>query len=195
MSFTQTFQLQALAPFNFELSAQLSSSGDREIRDYENGKFHQVLRLNGNLVLIRVTSNGKIEQPKLTVEVKSNKPITFHDKIKAKEVVNYIFNLSFDLSSFYKEVENDSEMKKITRQLYGLKNPTTPTVFESLVDSIVEQQISIKVAHMIEQRLAKKFGEPLSVEGSTYFAYPTPKKHCSGQHKRNPKGWVKHAQS
>jgi DNA-3-methyladenine glycosylase II len=58
--------------------------------------------------------------------------------------------------------------------LYGLKNPTTPTVFESLVDSIVEQQISIKVAHTIEQRLAKKFGETLTIEGNIYFAYPKP---------------------
>jgi DNA-3-methyladenine glycosylase II len=47
-------------------------------------------------------------------------------------------------------------------------------VFESLVDSIVEQQISIKVAHTIEQRLAKKLGDILTIEGDTYFAYPTP---------------------
>ena len=71
-------------------------------------------------------------------------------------------------------MENDPAMHQITQQLYGLKNPTTPTVFESLVDSIVEQQISIKVAHTIEQRLAKKFGEPLTIDGKIYFAYPTP---------------------
>jgi DNA-3-methyladenine glycosylase II len=37
-------------------------------------------------------------------------------------------------------------MRQIAQQLYGLKNPTTPTVFEALLDSIVEQQISLKVA-------------------------------------------------
>jgi DNA-3-methyladenine glycosylase II len=65
-------------------------------------------------------------------------------------------------------------MYKITQKLFGLKNPTTPTVFESMVDSIVEQQISIKVAHTIEQRLAKKFGEALTIDSNAYFAYPTP---------------------
>jgi len=55
-----------------------------------------------------------------------------------------------------------------------VKNPTTPTVFESLVDSIVEQQIYVKVAHTIEQRLARKSGETLIMDGKTYFAYPTP---------------------
>lgn len=174
MTFTETFQLQALAPFNFDLCAQIFSSGDPEIRSYANGEFHQVLEINGNLVLVKLTSHGTIEQPKIAVELKSNNPLTPQDKKNAEKAIRFIFNLGFDLCSFYKDAENDHAMHLITQQLYGLKNPTTPTVFESLVDSIVEQQISIKVAHTIEQRLAKKFGETLSVESNIYFAYPTP---------------------
>jgi DNA-3-methyladenine glycosylase II len=65
-------------------------------------------------------------------------------------------------------------MHQITQKLYGLKNPTTPTVFESLINSIVEQQISIKVAITIEHRLSKKFGDHINIDDQTYFAYPTP---------------------
>jgi DNA-3-methyladenine glycosylase II len=64
-------------------------------------------------------------------------------------------------------------MSRIAKLLYGLKNPTTPTVFEALVDSIVEQQISIKVAIALEEKLSKKLGERLTVDGETYFAFPT----------------------
>ena len=174
MTFTETFTVQALAPFNFDLTAQIFSNGDKQIRTYANGEFHQVLRINSNLVLINLTSTGTIQQPKLNVELQSNNPITLQDKRKAQETIKFIFNLDFDLESFYQDVKNDQTMHQITQQLYGLKNPTTPTVFESLVDSIVEQQISIKVAHTIEQRLAKKFGETLTIDGNTYYAYPTP---------------------
>jgi DNA-3-methyladenine glycosylase II len=174
MTFTETFPLKASAPFNFDLTAQIFSSGDQQIRAYANGIFHQVLKLKGNLVFINITSNGKIEQPKLSVAIKSNNPITSTDKKIAEKMVRFIFNLDFDLCSFYKDVENDPAMHQIAQQLYGLKNPTTPTVFESLVDSIVEQQISIKVAHTIEQRITKKFGEPLTIEDSAFYAYPTP---------------------
>ena len=38
----------------------------------------------------------------------------------------------------------------------------------------MEQQISIKVARTIEERLAKKFGDSLDVDGDAYFAFPTP---------------------
>ena len=96
------------------------------------------------------------------------------DKKKAEETVKFIFNLDFNLCSFYRDLKNDHVMQQITQLLYGLKNPTTPTVFEALVDSIVEQQISIKVAHTLEERIIKKFGETLLLDGETYYAYPTP---------------------
>jgi len=174
MAFTETFKIDALAPFNFDLTAQIFQSGDKQIRTYSNGQFTQVLKLNGKLTMVKLASTGTIVQPKITVELKSNSPITLQDKEKAKEAVKFIFNLDFDLSSFYNDVKGDQTMYHITRQLYGLKNPTTPTVYEALVDSIVEQQISIKVAHTVEERLVKKFGETLTVGGESFYAYPTP---------------------
>jgi DNA-3-methyladenine glycosylase II len=176
MHYTETVTVKALAPFNFDLTSQIFSSGDPEIRSYSNGMFHQVLKINGNLVLIEVSSAGTVENPELLVVLKSNIAITSLEKKAARKIVEFIFNLDFNLNSFYKDVKKDPVMHNISQQLYGLKNPTTPTVFESLVDSIVEQQISIKVAHTIEQRLTKKFGEKLTIEGNTYFAYPTPQR-------------------
>jgi DNA-3-methyladenine glycosylase II len=64
-------------------------------------------------------------------------------------------------------------MHKITQQLCGFKFPTTPTAFEGLVDAIVEQQISIKVARTIEERLAQRFGKKLEINNETYSAFPT----------------------
>jgi DNA-3-methyladenine glycosylase II len=174
MTFTETFKIEALAPFNFDLTAQIFQSGDKQIRTYSNGQFTQVLKLNGKLAMVKLVSTGTIDQPKITVELKSSSPIILQDMQKTEEAVKFIFNLDFDLCSFYSEVKNDCTMTQIAQQLYGLKNPTTPTVFEALVDSIVEQQISIKVAHALEERLVKKFGEILTLNEEHYYAYPTP---------------------
>jgi DNA-3-methyladenine glycosylase II len=163
-----------MAPFNFDLTAHIFSFGDKQIRIYTNNQFSQVLNINGKLALIKLTATGTVELPNIIVEVKSNSAITEEDVQKAEATVKFIFNLSFDLCSFYNEIKNDYTMTKIAQQLYGLKNPTTPTVFEALVDSIVEQQISIKVAHTIEERLVKKFGEALTLDSETYYKYPTP---------------------
>jgi DNA-3-methyladenine glycosylase II len=66
-------------------------------------------------------------------------------------------------------------MSKLAQNLYGLKSPATASVFEALVDAIVEQQISLRVAHSIERKIIKKYGNTLNVDGHIYHAYPTPK--------------------
>ena len=176
MPFAEAFTIKPLPPFSLELTAQIFSSGDKHVRSYESGIFQQVLQVNGNNVLAKLTENRSIEQPLLTVELLSSKPITPANKQEALQAIKRIFSLDFDLGIFYKDVANDQVMKRITPQLYGYKFTTTPTVFESLIDAIVEQQISIKVARTIEERLAKKFGDKLEIKNDTFFAFPTPRK-------------------
>jgi hypothetical protein len=112
MTFTDTFQLNALAPFNFDLSAQIFCSGDSQIHVYENGMFHQVLRINGSLVLVKVTSQGTIEQPKLTVELTSNNTLTPQEKQKVEKTIRFIFNLDFDLYSFKRKSKKTLQCTK-----------------------------------------------------------------------------------
>ena len=175
MAFTKSFQVEAVAPFNFDLTAQIFRNGDTQIRSFHDGLFSQVLKLDGQLALVQIASMAKtVEEPKLRVEVKANSPLTSKDTRRTEEAVKFIFNLDFDLCTFYREIKDDQVMSQIAKQLYGLKNPTTPTVFESLVDSIIEQQISIKVAISLEEKLIKKFGDRLNMEREIYFAFPTP---------------------
>lgn len=172
MAFTQTLTINAQEPFDFDLSAQIFAGGDRQVRIFADGCFSQVINIGGKLVLVSVTSKGTIDKPELNVELKSNSALSIDEKRKAEETINYIFNLKFPLSTFYELSKADPIMVQITQKLYGLKNPTTPTVFEALVDSIVEQQISIKVALTVEHRLARKFGDQLEIDGDTYFVFP-----------------------
>lgn len=88
-------------------------------------------------------------------------------------------NLDYDLNRFYKAIISDKTMLFLTRKLCGSKNPTTQTVFEALVDSIVEQQISLKAANSIENKSIKKFGAHLNLDGAIYYAYPTPQELAS----------------
>ena len=171
--------IAALPPFRFDLSAEIFANGDRQFRIYEKGRFRQIIRANGKLILVTVESVGTVDKPKLSAELRSNKEITEEDKKKAEEIIKALFNLDFDLTPFYKEIEDDKVMACLTQKLRGLKSPTTQTVFESLVDSIVEQQISLKVANGIENKLIKKFGDALGLEGEVYYAYPTPQKLAS----------------
>jgi DNA-3-methyladenine glycosylase II len=65
-------------------------------------------------------------------------------------------------------------MSALARKLRGLRSPSTASFFEALVDSIIEQQISLDVAHGLERRIVKTFGDILKADGRVYYAFPRP---------------------
>ena len=170
--FTAELTLKPIPPFSFQLSAQIFSDGDGQIRIYEDGKFRQIIRVDDKLILATLKSVGTVDNPKLKAELKSSSEISYINTEEASEKIVRLFNLELDLLPFYDLVENDKILKRITEKLRGLHSPSTQTVYEALMDSIVEQQISLKVATAMERRMIKKFGEAVSLEGEIYYAYP-----------------------
>ena len=171
--------LNPVPPFDFQLSATIFTGGDPQIRTYEHGTFWQVLRVQSNLVLVTISSRGTVAEPELSVELRSNEELSSADENRLEEAVSKLFNLQLDLNPFYAEVEHDPVLSLLTQKLSGLKSTTTPTVFEALVDSIIEQQIALNVAHRLEQTVIKRFGDTLGLSGKVYYAFPTPEQIAS----------------
>ncbi|MGF3522097.1 MAG: DNA-3-methyladenine glycosylase family protein, partial [Candidatus Bathyarchaeia archaeon] len=165
--------VKPLPPFSLELSANILSYDDPQISFYENGRFTQPLRVGGKLILAVVESKGDSDSPELHVLLKANQELSEAEKTEAAEAICDFFNLNLDVSRFYEDVKHDATLAKITQRLRGLRVPTAPTVYEALVDSIVEQQISIKVAKALEAKIIKKFGAALRLD-EVYYEYPTP---------------------
>jgi DNA-3-methyladenine glycosylase II len=166
--------LKAVPPFDFDLSAQIFSNGDKRIRSYEDGKFWQVIKTDGKLILIVVKSLGSVDDPKLSVTLRSNEEVSGREKARVKEIIFWLLDLNYDLKPFYGYAINDRVMARLTQELRGLKSPATVTVFEALFDSIVEQQISLHVAHGLETNVIKSFGNKLKLGNEVYYTYPTP---------------------
>lgn len=171
--------MKPVPPFDFDLSARIFSDGDPRFRIYHGERFRQLLRIDGRLVLCTIRSTGTVEAPGLKVKLKSASELSAADVRKVRVLVNSMFNLEVDLKPFYRAVKGDPIMSRLAGRLYGLKSPTTPTVFEALVDSIIEQQISLVAAHSMQNRLIMAFGDRLELDGETYYAFPTPEKLAS----------------
>jgi DNA-3-methyladenine glycosylase II len=158
------------------LSAKIFSEGDELIRRYEKGTYWQVIRLNHKMVLVTLRSSGNVDRPELSVNLMPDEYLSCDDVKRAEEMVRYLFNMNLDLKPFYEAIKSDLVMSKITQELWGLGSPSTATVFEALVDSIVEQQISLKVAWTLERRLTETFGDKLPLGDKIYYAFPEPER-------------------
>ena len=166
--------LRPVPPFDFAYSAAIFSSGEPDIRIYRNGHFRQALAIDGIPVLVDVESRGTVDAPVLSLAIQSARPVPGPVKMQARNMIARMFSITDDLTSFYDAMQADPLMTGLSRRLRGLRAPSTPTVFEALVDSVIEQQISLAAAHSMERRLIRAAGPSLSLDKGTYFCYPAP---------------------
>ena len=73
-------------------------------------------------------------------------------------------------------MDKDPVLRDLKQKFYGLKAGSIgTTVFESIVKSIIQQQISIRVAFSITNKMVTKFSERVTIENVIYYDFPTPK--------------------
>jgi DNA-3-methyladenine glycosylase II len=168
------FTIKPVPPFDFHLSTRIFANGDSQIRRYEQEKFWQVILTNDKPTLAIVKASGTIDKPELRIILKAKGEISDIQEDTAAATVGSMFNADLDLKKFYADIRHDITLAKLSQQLRGLKSPTTPTVFEALIDSIIEQQISLAVAHSLQRKMIKTFGTPLVIANDTYYTFPTP---------------------
>ncbi len=168
------YTIDPTPPFDFALSAHVFTDGDPQIAHYDGSVYRQVLRVDTTLLLATVASTGSVGTPYLRVAFASDRALADPEIVAACSTVRTVFNADLDVTPFYSAIHDDPVLAALTQKLRGLKNPVTATVFEALVDSIVEQQISLRVAHLLQRRVIKAFGDTLCVSGDQYYAFPTP---------------------
>lgn len=164
------FYIEPKVPFNFELVASLYGRFSTQCVDlYGQGIYSRALAVGKDICVTKVKSIGTTNQPKLEVEIQPE--IKNTDSLK--KVVEWITGADEDIASFYEIGRKDKKFSQLIEQLYGLRPPRTPSVFEALIIAITEQQIALPVAIALRKRLVEKFGEKITVDGETYFTFPT----------------------
>jgi DNA-3-methyladenine glycosylase II len=84
-------------------------------------------------------------------------------------VVRKLLGADFDLDAFYGFAAGDPTLAGLVEELRGLRPPVAVEPFESLVTSITAQQVSLRAAFAIRNRLTKRFG----VRAGHAYAFPT----------------------
>jgi len=86
-----------------------------------------------------------------------------------RPVVEKLLGLEFQLAPFVAWAAGQPVLSEIVPRLAGFRPPLVPDPFEALVTSITAQQVSLRSAFAVRNRLVERFGEPA---GAAY-AFPT----------------------
>ncbi|MCW4034515.1 MAG: hypothetical protein NWF03_04045 [Candidatus Bathyarchaeota archaeon] len=143
---------------------------------FENGVWRRAISLtSGKLVPVELRSLGTVDKPE--IEVKHFLPITEQEKTELTQILDEIFSFSQDLTALYTFMDKDPVLKDLKNRFIGLKAGSIgTTVFEHIVKSIIQQQISIRVAFSITNKMVTRFSEQTKIQQTVFYDFPTPKK-------------------
>ena len=169
-----SFELQPIAPYNFDLQWKFYSSfKDPQPEIYKDGIWRRAFKTGDRLVPVKITSVGTVEKPKLRVIAFSK--LDAKEKKHLSDKIADIFRLRDDLRALYDFMEQDEMLRKIKKELYGLRPPGIgASIFEGAIRVIIQQQISLRVAYVITGALIGRFGEKIEIDGELYYDFPSP---------------------
>lgn len=169
---TQAFTLHPTAPFDFEHTAE-NQPYFRKGQDSASDIYRRLLDLEGKLVLASVCFNGQVDEPALEITLEGD-DLTGSDVKPAKRQVERLLGTDQDLQPFYEFAEGDPVMANLVKAFYGMHQTLALSVFETIGQAILGQQLSASVARVIRGLLVETYGPRLEVEGETHYAFPRP---------------------
>lgn len=165
--------LPACAPFDFAATARFLRFTEAEPVDtFTSGSYRRAIHFGERLFLLTVESEKTGARPAVRVTLAPERLATPEILDEAARVVRGIFSLEHDLTGWREHLTRDPLMRKLEAEHQGLHLPRWPTLFETLVTSILLQQIATTVAITFRRRVVERFGEQLEVKGQLYFAFP-----------------------
>jgi DNA-3-methyladenine glycosylase II len=160
--------------FNFEQTLRFLSRNEKEcLHTIKDGKIYKVISFENFLVLFSISFDSCL-QISIHSENSSQKIIDF-----VKNYVSDWFDLEANLSLFYETAKNDEVLEDLCQRFYGLRMIGMPDLFESLVWSIIGQQINLNFAYALKEKLVQNFGQKLIYNHEAFYALPTPERLAS----------------
>ncbi|HXR50057.1 MAG TPA: AlkA N-terminal domain-containing protein [Verrucomicrobiae bacterium] len=166
-----TLTLPVKPPFRLDLTVWvLRRRAKNSIDTWDGNTYRRVFTIDGRPALAKVHQ----KTGDLVVKLKSSGTITYKRRTELEKLVRRTLGLDVNLEPFYKLTATDQTLESLTRQFVGVRPPRFPSIFETLVNAIACQQVSLNVGILLINRLADSFGKPIVDGEMTLHAFPEP---------------------
>lgn len=172
--------LRPLEPFSFThtlrfiLSPPALLNGRRfePLLDYfEQGEYRRVAEIGGQPVLYGVSEarRGPSQGLSIRILVGADDPATC--EAVCRQVARQ-FSTGLDLAPFLRRAKSDPVLARLAKRFRGMRIPQSPTVYETAISAILEQQVNLSFAHQVKKALIDAYGDHVEFEGRLYSAFP-----------------------
>ena len=152
---------------------------------FENGEYRRAADINGQPVLYAVRQ----VKPATSKPGRRPRPVAESSSLDLRvlsgpqddltlgavaELAQRQLSTDLDLTPFYRLAARDLVLSRLVRHFYGMRIPQAPSVYETLISAILEQQVNLSFAHQVKKALIGAYGSAIEFEGRAYRTFPEP---------------------
>jgi DNA-3-methyladenine glycosylase II len=166
-----TFSLVPVPPFRLDLTVWALRRRPHNAVDLWDGQtYRRAIILNGEPIVVEVTQRGPVDAPELSVAAPAS------DKTAVAEVLRRLLGFDIDLSPFYEFAASDTHLAPLAARFRGFKPPRYATLFETLLNGIACQQVTLNLGIQLLNRLAATCGVTINEQQPPLSLLPSPER-------------------
>jgi DNA-3-methyladenine glycosylase II len=121
---------------------------------------------------VRVPVIIEQQNPGGKVHIKCSSGSVSEERLLAKLVE--VLGLKVSMSAALRVIERDPLLSHIASSVAGIQPYLSPSVYEALLKTIIQQQISYRAANILTRTMVLELSERVNYEGFDLFSFPTP---------------------
>lgn len=170
MSAPASFALEPASPFRLDRTVwALRRRPDNVVDRWDGQTYRRVLVNDDEPFEIAVTQSGA----QLLVTV-CGAPATEEIKNQVTAALERLLGIDIRLDGFYRMAERDEKLKPVAEQFCGFKPPRLHSLFETLVNAIACQQLTLTMGIRLLNNLAERYGLTFKSADGIFHAFPRP---------------------
>ncbi len=180
MKLTSSFawELRPKAPYDFALTVRKPARWSlfTEFERFEGRAIWTATYLQGRLAGIKLTSNGTTSRPAIAARVFLAKPASRSESDAMKRELSTAIGADEDLAPFYALAKKDPILRHAIRDLRGMHDTSSPTIFSEACLAILLQMAPIARSNAMMSAFITKYGAIAEFAGQKIRVWPSAKR-------------------
>jgi len=167
-------RLPTRAPFHLEATVRvLQRRPTNRVDVWDDGRYLRAVQLPGERPwLVEVTDRGTADDPDVRYAVRSGTPSSTARR-RLEQTLRRVLGLDVDPAPLQRLAEAERRLRPIALALRGMRPPRFTGLFETFVNVVPFQQVSLEAGLAIVGRLAERFGGHVDHDGRRFHLFPT----------------------
>lgn len=169
------YEITPLRPYSLARTLERLRRFPERVDRFEDGVYRRLLFLRGRPVLLEIEQIGPPSRAVLQVALIGKSATANEAKALVDRVSERVLGARTDVRPFYRAFRHDPLLGPLLKRHLGLRVAGRFTLWETLLQIVLSQQINLALAHGILAELAEKMGRRARIGGRLFYSFPTPR--------------------